>query len=69
MTAMGQQQVQEPALLTRMFERPVLPRDCREHDPVDVQGLGRVWRTCSRCGFLLEPDDRQLLLRLAGRTD
>lgn len=68
MSLIGSPLVREQALFTRMFERDVLPWECGEHDPVDVAGLGRVWKTCRRCGFLLEQVDRELLLRLAGRN-
>lgn len=62
--AMGQEQVRHVALVTRMFATNVAPWECEEHDPVDLQGLGREWKACTRCGFLLDPDDRELLLRL-----
>jgi hypothetical protein len=53
--------------VTRMFERDTLPWECDEHQPVEIQGLGRTWHACSRCGFLVKPEDRELLLKLVGR--
>jgi hypothetical protein len=47
-----------------MFYRDVMPWECGEHVPVDVTGLGRTWKACDRCGFLVAPEDRELLLRL-----
>jgi len=63
MTAMGQEQVRAQALTLRMFEGDRLPWECGEHVPVDVKGLGRTWPTCRRCGFLVEPADRDRLMQ------
>jgi hypothetical protein len=46
-----------------MFEGEVRPWECGDHVPVDVVGLGRTWPACSRCGFLVDPADRERLMQ------